>query len=186
MAIRQPRPGRRRRRIAAAAAGAGAALALAAALGGCSIGSGDPPTETLRVATSHGLSYSLEITRQGSQQCTTASYRTASATGQPILQGSHLCGPPARSGHPVLVQAHSSPESIVVDVPPTGCGGVRAGRTRAALRPLVVRCTTRDPRFRATIIPPASRIVIVGIPGAPVLNFPRHPCRVGLCITPLA
>jgi hypothetical protein len=171
----------RRRRIGAAAV----AAAAAATIGGCSLGSGDPPPETLKVATSHGLSYSLEIARHGSQQCTTASYRTTSATGQPILQGSHLCGPPARSGHPVLVQAHSSSESIVVDVPATGCGTVRAGRTRATLRPLLVRCSTQKPPFRVTVVPPASRLVIVGIPGAPVINFPRHVCRVGICITPL-
>ena len=175
-------PDRRRRRIGPAAAAVAAATAT---LAGCSLGSGHPPPETLTAATSHGLSYSLQITRQGSEQCATASYRTASSTGQPILQGSHLCGPPARSGHPVLVQAHSSPESIVVDVPPTGCAGVRAGRTRAALRPLVVRCTTREPLFRATTDEEVDRKLTEMKAPFTVINFPRHVCRVGICITPL-
>jgi hypothetical protein len=55
------------------------------------------------------------------------------------------------------------------------------------LHPLVHRCTaTGTPTFRVTTIPAVAHIVIVGIPGVPVLNFPRHRCRTGICITPLA
>lgn len=168
---------------AAAAAGVAAALVL----GGCSAVSSGPTARTLTAATSHGLTYELKVTDDGGKQCTTATYRTATPDGRPILQGAHSCGPPALPGHPVLVQARLSRQSIVIDVAASACSTVRVGRTPATLRPAVSRCTAgAETRFRATVLPPARRLLIHGIPGIPVVNFPRHICRMGLCITPLA
>jgi hypothetical protein len=159
-------------------------LLAATVLGGCGAGAGSPP-RTLSAATSRGLSYTLQVTTSGKQQCVTASYRTALPDGQPILQGSHLCGPPAQPGHAVLVQAHASPESLLTDVS-TACGAVRGGATHARLRPLVTKCTTGTPRFRVTVLPAITHLVIDGVLGVPVINFPRHRCRTGICITPLS
>jgi hypothetical protein len=86
----------------------------------------------------------------------------------------------------VLIQAASSPQAMLADVPATGCGIVRAGRPHAMPQPLTVQCTLGRPRHRVTILPVARRLVILGVPGAPVINFPRHVCRAPICITPLA
>ncbi|HEX3873791.1 MAG TPA: hypothetical protein VHW26_06575 [Solirubrobacteraceae bacterium] len=173
----------RRTSAVAIPVGLGVLLALAGCGGG---GSTNPPPRALSASTSHGLSYTARITVSGKTQCVSTSYRSALATGQPILQGSHLCGPPAQPGHAVLIQAHGSPESLLSDVSAAGCDTVRGGGTHATLRTLVSRCTTGNPRFRVTILPPARRLVIVGVVGVPVLNFPRHICRSGICVTPLA
>jgi hypothetical protein len=165
--------------------GLGGAL-LGLLLGGCSLGSSGPPPETITLATSHGLSYSLKVTTSGKGECATTTYRTSLPDGRPMLQSSHLCGPPALGGHPVLIQAAGSPQAMLADVAATGCGIVRAGRPHAALRPLAVRCTLRKPHHRVAVLPVARRLIITGVPGAPVLNFPRHICRASLCITPLA
>jgi hypothetical protein len=165
--------------------GFGAAV-LGLLLGGCGLGSSSPASETITLATGHGLSYTLKVTTSGRAECTTATYRTSLPDGRPMLQGSHLCGPPALPGRPVLIQAASSRQAMLSDVPASGCGIIRAGRPHAALRPLLVRCTRRKPVHRITVLPVARRLVIVGVPGAPVINFPRHVCRVSLCITPLA
>jgi hypothetical protein len=162
---------------------AGSALLVALVIGGCAGGASSSPPQDL-AATTHGLSYKLEVTTSGNEQCTTASYRSALPTGQPILQGSHLCESPADPGHAVLVQARGSAESMVTDVSAT-CGTVRGGVRRTTLRPLVTRCTTGRPAFRVTILPAARRLFIVGIPKLPVINFPRHRCKTGICITPL-
>jgi hypothetical protein len=165
-------------------------LALVLALGGCGSGSGGSasnlPAETLAIGTPHGLNYTLHVTRKGSEQCTMATYRTFLADGRPLLQTTSSCGQPALPGHPFLIQAPSSRQSIVVDISTTGCGRVTGGRTVNALAPLVSHCTTRSPQFRATILPAVRRLLLRGIPGAPVINFPRHPCRLGICITTLA
>jgi hypothetical protein len=165
-------------------------LLLVPVLGGCGGAAGPrtatTPPDSLAAKTSGGLSYTLRITTKDGQQCTAATYRAALPDGRPLLQGMNSCGPPARPGHPVLIQASSSRESLVVDVPGRTCGTVRAGRTHATLRPVMTRCTAPRPLFRATILPPVSRLLIAGIPGVPVINFPRHRCRIGLCITPLA
>jgi hypothetical protein len=179
-------------RLALSAGAVALALALALVLGGCggSGGSGGSasslPAETLAVATPHGLSYTLHVTRKGSEQCTMATYRTSLTDGRPLIQTTSSCGEPALPGHPFLIQAPSSRLSIVVDISTTGCTRVLGGRTGNALQPLVSHCTSRSPQFRATILPAVRRLLLRGIPGAPVINFPRHPCRLGICITALA
>jgi hypothetical protein len=175
------RHARSRRRLAVLVA-----ATATAALAGCStLGGSSATTQTLTAATAHGLSYKLLVTTDGQRQCVTASYRTALADGRPILQSSHVCGPPAQAGHPVLIQARTSAQSMVADVSATACSGVRVGPTHAALKPAVTRCAGASPRFRVTILPAGPRIVIVGIHGAPVINFSRHRCRIGICVTPL-
>jgi hypothetical protein len=166
---------------------------LPLALAGCGGGGGGlggggsgGPTQTLSASTAHGLSYTLQVSESGKQECTTASYRTAGPKGQPILQGSHLCGPPIQPGHPTLIQSHYSAEAMLADISAGGCGTVRAGPNHTALRPLVSRCTSGSRVFRVTILPKAVHLVIVGVPGAPVVNFPRHQCVRGICVTPLA
>ncbi len=164
-------------------------LALGLVLAACGSGGGSAsnlPAETLAAATPHGLSYTMRITMKGSEQCTMATYRTSLADGRPLIQTTSSCGQPALPGHPYLIQAPSSRQAIVVDTSTTGCGRVLAGRTPGALAPLVSHCTTRSPQFRATILPAVRRLYVRGIPGAPVINFPRHPCRLGICITALA
>jgi hypothetical protein len=163
----------------------GATLALALLLAGCSVGASNPAPETLVASTSHGLSYRLVLTVDGDQHCATTTYRSALADGRPILQSSHICGPTPAAGQPMLVQARTSAQSMLVDVAPGGCGVVMAGPTHAVLRPVVSRCSIGRPVYRVTILPSASRLVIVGIAGAPVINFSRHVCRMGLCITSL-
>lgn len=156
---------------------------LGLGLGGC----GDGGNQTLSAATRHGLSFTLQITDAGtSKACTTSSYRTALPDGRPITQGSHSCGRAILYGHPLLVQAHTSGQSLVVDVPKSGCGKVTARIGRAAPQRLITSCTSGTPTFRVTIIPAASRLVIQGLPGVPALNFPRHICKSGICLTPLA
>jgi hypothetical protein len=159
---------------------------LVLALAGCS-GIGGGGSETLSGQTKHGLSFSLKITDSGSatKECTTSSYRTALPDGRPITQGSHACGRAILYGYPLLVQARTSAESMVVDVPKSGCGKVTGHAGSVAPQPLVARCTSGEPKFRVTIIPAGRRLVIKGIPGAPVLNFPRHVCKTGICLTPL-
>jgi len=163
---------------------AGSGLLLVVLLAGCDVGGASSPPPQALAATTHALSYTLRVTTSGKQQCTTASYRTALPKGQPILQGSHLCGPLAQPGHAVLVQAHNSAQAMLTDVS-ASCGMVRGGATHKKLGPLVTRCTTSKPAFRVTILPAARRLVIVGVQGVPVINFPRHKCRMGICITPL-
>jgi hypothetical protein len=142
---------------------------------------------TLTAATTRGLSYTLTVTSSGKDQCMTASYRSEQANGQLVTEGSHVCGAAAEAGHPVLIQAHASPESMVTDVSARGCRSVEAGPTHAMLRPVVTHCTAGATVFRVTILPKTRRqLVIVGIPGAPVINFPRHVCKRGICVTPLA
>jgi hypothetical protein len=166
-------------------------LSAVAALAICACGSGTakPTPVTLSVSTGHGLSYAVQAVQTGTQQCVTATYKMSVAKRTPVVQGSHLCGAPAGPGHPILVQAHGSSESIVADVSATGCGAVHGGSTHASLHLLVSRCSAsasgRD-LFRATILPGGRRLVLVGVPGAPVINFPRHVCRRGVCVTPLA
>ncbi len=162
------------------------ALALApalVALVGCGSGSGAPQS-SFSTRTPGGLSYALETTVQGKQTCTTTTIRAALPNGQPGANTSHSCGP-ASIGHPLLIQAKSSPQSILVDSPTTTCGRVRAGPTHQALRLLTTQCSTGEPLTRATILPAAKRLVLVGIPKVPVINFPRHPCRI-ICVTALA
>jgi hypothetical protein len=166
--------------------GAVAALALA----GCGSGASTPPTETLTAATPQGLSYALTVTASGKQQCLTTTYRIGVPGHAPVIQGSHLCGPVAEPGHPVLIQAQRSPESMIADVSASGCGAVRAGSKHADLVAVLSRCTpgaAGKAEFRVTILPAARRLVIVGIPGAPVINFvPRHVCRRAICLTALS
>jgi hypothetical protein len=153
------------------------------ALGGC--GSGSVTTRSNFTATTPGgLSYAQETTVQGKQSCTTTTIRAALPNGQPGVNTSHSCGP-ASIGHPLLVQAKSSPESILVDSPTTTCGLVRAGPTHQALHAIRTQCSTGQPLTRATILPSAKRVVLVGVPKVPVINFPRHPCRI-ICVTALA
>lgn len=167
----------------------GALLGLAV-LAGC--GAGKTPAEhpeSLSATTAGGsLRYTLAVTYRGGQECMTATYATAAPNAPPTRTTLRRCGKPATTGHPVLIQAHTSPESLVVDVPPGRvCGGrVLGGPTAATLRPLAGHCSTPAPAFRVTVLPAARRLVLRGIPGAPVINFPRHPCTVGVCVTPLA
>jgi hypothetical protein len=172
---------RRHRRVVLAAA-------LGLALGGCSVaGSGQPAAETITGGTPHGLTYTLRITAAGSQRCTTATYRSALPDGRPVIQGSRTCANAAAlPGHPLLVQARASSQSLLVDVTPDGCGTVRGGSTYASVRPLVSRCGTGRPAYRVTVLPAIRRLALVGVPGAPVINFPRHRCLMSLCLTPLA
>ncbi len=158
--------------------------ALVVALGGCGSGGGAGASETLTVATSRGLTYTLNISASAKQQCTTTDVRASLAGGRTVHSSSHTCGPPIPGGHPLLIQARSSPESLVVDVPVTGCGTVRGGPSHAALHPLRTRCSERRPRFRVTIVPAEPVVVLVGVPGAPVINFARHRCRI-ICISAL-
>jgi hypothetical protein len=180
-----------RRRIVSAAMSAALirrcllVLAAGSFVTGCGGSGGAVAPRTLAASTSHDLSYTLRVTQVGKQQCVTASYRTALPKGQPILQGSHLCGPAAQPGHVVLVQAHASPESLLTDVA-TSCTPVTGGSSHHALHRLVSRCTTGKPVFRVITLPALSRVVIVGVPRVPVINFSRHRCRTGICITPLA
>jgi hypothetical protein len=149
--------------------------------------SGTPAPETITGGTPHGLTYTIRIATAGSQRCTTSTYRSTLPDGRPVLQGSRTCANAAAlPRHPVLVQARSSPQSLLVDVSPTGCGTVRGGSTRATARPLVSRCSTGRPAFRVTVLPALRRLALAGVPGAPVINFPRHHCAMSLCITPLA
>jgi hypothetical protein len=159
---------------------------LSAALAGCGSSAIDKLPERITAATSHGLRYTLLISYEGGKQCTTATYAATPPRSAPIRQTSRRCDKPAVSGHPTLIQAHGSAESLVVDVPADGCGRVRAGPRTGALHRLSSHCTTPTPDFRVTVLPAARRLVIEGIPGAPAVNFPRHLCRVGICITRLA
>lgn len=162
------------------------ALALApvlVGLGGCGGGS-TASQQSFSASTSAGLSYTLETTQSGNQVCATTTIRAALPDGRPGVNTSHACGP-AALGHPLLIQAKSSPESIVIDAPTAGCGPVRGGPSHAALRPLVMRCSSGRPLTRATILPSTKQLVIVGIPKVPVINFPRHRCRI-ICVTALA
>lgn len=153
------------------------------ALGGCGGGSG-ATSASFSTKTPGGLSYAQATTVQGNKSCTTTTIRAALPNGQPGVNTSHSCGP-ASAGHPLLIQAKSSPESILIDQPTTTCGAVRAGPTHLALRRLTTECSTGEPLTRATILPSANRLVLVGVPKVPVINFPRHPCRV-ICVTALA
>jgi hypothetical protein len=169
----------------------GALLGLALLLAGCTGGGTTPARQpqSLSATTAHGsLRYTLAVTYRGGQQCLTATYVTAAPNALPTRTTLRRCDKPATTGHPVLIQAHASAESLVVDVPPGNvCGGpVLGGRTAATLRPLAGHCSTPAPAFRVTVLPAARRLVLSGIPGAPVVNFPRHPCTVGVCVTPLA
>jgi hypothetical protein len=158
---------------------------LAVVLAGCGgTSAGRQPSVAVSAKTSHGLSYSLRITGTGSEQCATSTYSSPLANGRPIVDTAHSCGVPS-PGHPVLIQAHTSAESLVTDVTAGSCGRVRAGSRATRLRPVVTHCTTGEPVYRVTILPQAKRLVIAGIPGAPVVNFPRHICSTGICITPL-
>jgi hypothetical protein len=130
------------------------------------------------------LSYSQETTVQGKQTCTTTTVRAALPNGRSGANTLHSCGP-ASVGHPLLIQAKSSPESILVDAPTTSCGSVRGGPTHGALHALKTQCSTDQPLTRATILPSVAHIVLVGVPKVPVINFPRHPCRI-ICVTALA
>jgi len=153
------------------------------ALGGCGGGSA-ASRSSFSATTPGGLSYTQETTVQGNQTCTTTTIRAALPNGQPGVNTSHSCGP-ASASHPLLIQAKSSPGSILVDAPARTCGPVRGGPTRAAVRVLKTQCGSGEPPTRATILPPAKRLVLVGIPKVPVINFPRHPCRI-ICVTALA
>jgi hypothetical protein len=169
-------------------AGLGAIVALLA-LSACGGGSAATRTVTLSDTTGGGLSYALHVTETGKQQCVTASYEMVVASHPPVVQGSHLCGPAAQPGHPILVQAQGSAESLLADVSATGCGAVRGGSTSTALQPLVSRCSpsgSGKTEFRATILPKARRLYLSGVAGVPVINFPRHVCHRGVCVTPLA
>ncbi len=153
-------------------------------LGGCGSGGGGV-TDNVSAATK-GLTYSLKIAPVGGKRCATASYRTALPDGRPILQSSYSCGPATLAGQPLLIQAKLSRQAMLVDVPPGGCPAVRAGRTLATARSLASSCTSPHPLYRVTILPVSRRLVLIGVAGAPVINFPRHPCRMAICITTLA
>ena len=157
-------------------------------VGGCSVAtSGSPAPETITGGTPRGLDYTLVITARGAQRCTTATYRSKLPDGRAVLQGSHSCANAAAlPGHPLLVQARSSPQALLIDVSPTGCGVVRGGPTHATARPLSSHCSSGRPVYRITLLPAQKRVAISGVPGAPVINFPRHICAMDLCITPLA
>ena len=178
----------RRRPDRLLAAAALAAAATTTAVAGCSVARpASPAPETITGGTPRGLSYKLEITTNGAQRCTTATYRSKLPGGQPVLQGSHSCANAAAlPRHPLLVQARTSPQALLIDVSPTGCGLVRGGPTHATARRLSSRCSSGKPCFRVTVLPALRRVALVGVPGAPVINFPRHVCTMGLCITPLA
>jgi hypothetical protein len=157
---------------------------LALVLAGCVGGGGGG--DSLSAATKHGLSMTLKITDSGTtKECTTFGFRTALPDGRPITQGSHACGRAILYGYPLLVQAHSSAESMIIDVPSAGCGTVTSRAGRAAATTLVVRCTSGDPKFRVTIIPAARRLVLTGIPGAAVLSFRHRVCKTGICAAPI-
>lgn len=143
------------------------------------------PSVSLAAHTTHGLSYSLQITGTGSRQCETATYSSPLANGRPIVDTSHSCGQPSATGAPVLIQSHTSQQSLITDITTHACGIVRAGPQRISLRPLVSRCTKTSPVYRVTVLPKARRLRISGIHGVPVINFPRHMCSSGICITPL-
>lgn len=84
---------------------------------GC--GSGTTATtsrEAFTAQTSTGLSYVLETTVQGTKQCTSTTIRAALPNGKPGIETSSSCGA-AGVAHPLLVQAKSSSESILVDSP---------------------------------------------------------------------
>jgi hypothetical protein len=167
---------------------AAAVLAAALGAGGCSVATPtSPPPETISGGTPRGLNYTLEITTRGAQRCTTATYRSKLPDGRAVLQGSHTCANAAAlPRHPLLVQARTSPQALLIDVSPTGCGLVRGGPTHATARPLSSRCSSGKPVYRVTLLPALKRVALVGVPGAPVINFPRHICTMGLCLTPLA
>jgi hypothetical protein len=158
-------------------------LALAA-LGGC--GSSGPSTShsAFSASSGTGLSYAVSVSTTGKQQCTTTTIRAKLPNGTPGLESSHSCSP-ATPGHPLLVQAKTSRRSLLVDVTTSGCGKVRGGTSHARLGALLTHCSTGTPRFRITVLPANPRVVIVGIPHVPVINFSRHPCRV-ICVTALA
>lgn len=155
---------------------------LVAGCGGA--GSSALPT-TLTVATQHGLSYTLTVSGSGKTACTTQTYRTSLPAGQPVLQSSHLCGQGIVFGYPLLVQSQMSTQSILVDVPGSTCGKVLATARRAALAPLASHCSATTPAFRVTVLPAVRRLVVHGITGIPVINFPRHVCKKPLCINTL-
>jgi hypothetical protein len=89
------------------------------------------------------------------------------------------------TGFPLLIQTATSPQAMLTDVVASGCGVVAAGRPRTALVPLDVQCTRQAPQRRVMVLPIARRLVIRGVAGVPVVNFPRHVCRASLCVTPL-
>jgi hypothetical protein len=164
-------------------------LGLAVVLAGCgsssSDGSSNPAIHTtLTVSTKHGLGYTLAITGSGKKACATQTYRTTLPGGQPIHQSARLCGAAIVAGHPSLVQAYNSAESILIDVPASGCGKVVAVKgTRST--PLTSRCSMSTPSFRVTVLPQARRLQVRGLASPLVINFPRHVCKTGLCITSL-
>jgi len=159
---------------------------FAPVLAGCGGSGGSVIPRTLTAATHHGLSYTLVITGSGKTACTTQTYRTSLPGGQPILQSAHLCGPAIVYGHPLLVQSHSSAESILVDVPKSGCGKVLATQKGGPFTALSSHCSSTSPSFRVTVLPAARRLVLRGLTNVPVINFPRHVCKKGLCITALS
>lgn len=156
-----------------------------AGCGGTATQSPAPPSVSLAAHTSHGLSYSVRITGTGSRQCATATYSSPLPGGRPIVDTSHSCGQPSATGAPVLIQSHTSQQSLITDITTGRCGVVKAGLPGSKLHPLVTRCTRTSPVYRVTILPKAQRLRIAGIRGAPVINFPRHVCSSGICITPL-
>jgi hypothetical protein len=166
----------------------GLGLLVALTLAGCGSGASGPgatagggrPTGSLTIATK-GLGYRLEITTKAGQQCTTATYQTRTQDGRTLIQTLHSCGSPSGPGHPVLLQARSSPRAMLLDVPRGGCATVRAGLTPTSLRPVPTRCSAPTPDFRVAVLPAASRLVVSGVPGATVIRFPRS-CPVGICI----
>lgn len=176
------RHSRQWRRAATAVIGG---LALTACGSGGNGSGTTPATDTVSVTASKTLSFAIAITGTTKRECRTETYRTTLPDGQPATESSHFCGAPASPGDPVLVQTPKSSRSLLVDVSATGCGVIRAGAKRTALRPLVTRCTTRKPVFRVTILPNVSRLMISGVPDVPVINFGRHVCKTGICITPL-
>lgn len=160
------------------------ALPIAAALAGCGSSGSTGTHASFSAKTSTGLSYVLETTVQGKRECASTTIRAALPNGKPGLETSRACGL-APVEHPLLIQAKSSSQSILIDAPAKKCTVVRGGPSHAALRPLVTTCSTAGPLTRATILPATAHLVIVGVTKVPVVNFPRHRCRI-ICVTALA
>lgn len=162
----------------------GGALVLLLAACGASV---DALPRTLTIATPHGLYYTLEVAGSGKSACTTSTFRAAATGGHhAILDTAHVCGPGIVAGHPLLVQTPTSPESLLIDVPASGCGPVLARPKTGPAAPLVSRCSSGAPTFRVTILPQAGRVRLARVAGLPVVDFLRHVCKVGLCVTTLA